>query len=75
MSKNLRYDAKKTVAKGAIEGGSVGGIGLLLAMILNFFRAQEKVPWDATMDPEIVIGVTAVLAWAWKMFRNWRKNR
>ena len=70
----LNYNPKITAAKAATTGGGVLGIGAVLTWLLSLARDQWGLPWDATVDAQLVVALTGILAGLWKGFQNWRKN-
>lgn len=70
----LNYDPKKTATKGAATAGGVVGIGAVLTWLFALARDQWGLPWDATVDAQVVVALTGVFAGLWKAFTNWRKN-
>lgn len=70
----LNYDPKVTAKKTVATGGGVLGIGAILTWGFSLARDQWGLPWDATVDAQVVVALTGVLAGLWKGFQNWRKN-
>ncbi len=63
---------KRHAAKATKEGGAVGSLAVLLALLLESIRAKNPdIPWDQSNDA-VVIGATTGALWA---FFRWIRKR
>jgi len=70
------YDPKKSVAKGATQAGSAGGLALLLGIIMRAIRVKNpELPWSPTEDVVIVGTGVGFLAGIVRWWRNRRKHK
>lgn len=71
-----RYDAAKSVQKGATEGGIAGSLAILLGVAMGAIRSNNPdLPWGPEVDGAVVGATTGLFAGVAKWWRNRRKHK